>query len=71
MAAQLLQLMRSYGVEPNDVTFTSILSEMSKAKQVKHHFKEQFYCCSGLLDGRQEIGRFLPHALVGKEMVGC
>lgn len=36
MAVQLLQLMRSYGVTPNDVTFTSILSEMAKAKQVGH-----------------------------------
>lgn len=34
MASQLLQLMRSYGVAPNEVTFTCILSEMSKAKQV-------------------------------------
>lgn len=34
MASQLLQLMRGYGVAPNEVTFTCILSEMSKAKQV-------------------------------------
>ena len=35
MASQLLQLMRAYGVAPNEVTFTCILSEMSKAKQVR------------------------------------
>eukprot|EP00903_Cladosiphon_okamuranus_P009597 g9136.t1 len=41
MASQLMQLMRSYGVPPNEVTYTSVLSEMSKAKQasdrLKHH----------------------------------
>ncbi len=34
MASQLVQLMRSYGVPPNEVTYTCILSQMSKAKQV-------------------------------------
>eukprot|EP00752_Nemacystus_decipiens_P010169 g9062.t1 len=35
MASQLMQLMRSYGVPPNEITYTSVLAEMSKAKQ--HH----------------------------------
>lgn len=35
MAVQLLQLMRGYGLSPNEITYTSILSRMSKAKQVK------------------------------------
>lgn len=35
MAAQLLQLMRTYGMEPNEITYTAILSAMSKAKQVR------------------------------------
>lgn len=37
MAVQLLQLMRSYGIAPNHVTYSSILSRMSKAKQVGAH----------------------------------
>lgn len=50
MASQLMQLMRSYGVLPNEITYTSILSQMSKAKQVRHKHvhgcssKWQFYC---------------------------
>lgn len=44
MAVQLLQLMRSYGVAPNDVTFTSILSEMAKAKQVGHGSSHSIPC---------------------------
>lgn len=48
MAAQLLQLMRSYGVTPNDVTFTSILSEMSKAKQVGDERLDPFLFFRGL-----------------------
>lgn len=35
MAVQLLQVMRSYGVPPNEVTYTCILSQVSKAKQVR------------------------------------
>lgn len=35
MASQLMQLMRSYGVPPNEVTYTCVLSQMSKAKQVR------------------------------------
>lgn len=36
MALHLLQIMRTYGISPNEITFTSILSEMSRAKQVNH-----------------------------------
>lgn len=35
MASQLMQLMRTYGVPPNEVTYTCVLSQMSKAKQVR------------------------------------
>lgn len=42
-AVQLLQLMRSYGVLPNAVTYTCILAQMSKAKQVRH--KRLHDCC--------------------------
>lgn len=35
MASQLMQAMRSYGVPPNEVTYTCVLSQMSKAKQVR------------------------------------
>lgn len=38
MAVQLLQLMRSYNIEPNNVTYTAILSEMSRFKQVRDTF---------------------------------
>lgn len=36
MAVQLVQLMRSYDVVPNEVTYTCILSQLSKAKQVRY-----------------------------------
>lgn len=35
MAVQLMQLMRSYGVPPNEITYTCLLSQLSKAKQVR------------------------------------
>lgn len=39
MASQLMQLMRSYGVPPNEVTYSSVLAQMSKAKQVSDSLK--------------------------------
>lgn len=41
MAAQLLQVMRNYGLTPNEITHTSILSRMSRAKQVRHGFMNE------------------------------
>ncbi|CAM9671460.1 unnamed protein product [Pylaiella littoralis] len=45
-AVQLLQLMRSYGVLPNAVTYTCILAQMSKAKQ--HHMAAEMVQTEGL-----------------------
>ncbi|CAM9270052.1 unnamed protein product, partial [Hapterophycus canaliculatus] len=46
MASQLMQLMRTYGVPPNEVTYTCVLSQMSKAKQ--HHMAAEIIDTEGL-----------------------
>ncbi|CAM9180861.1 unnamed protein product [Ectocarpus sp. 4 AP-2014] len=46
MALQLLQLMRSNGTPPNEVTYTSVLSNLSKAKQ--HHIAAETMRTEGL-----------------------
>lgn len=36
MAVQLLHVMRSNGIDPNEITYTVILAEISRAKQVSY-----------------------------------